>query len=142
MAQQFVLATSLFGVLLVAVTVYLTEGWRHDAPSPQATGSAGSRVVQATHEPWVWTLSFLVAALAFGMGTLAFINGSLTPLSGAMGTLLAVAGAFVLVGYLFYGTFVAARGRGVSDSLAAAIGAWVVGIVGVVAVVVHLFGVL
>lgn len=142
MSQQLVLATSLFGGLLVAVAVYLTEGRRHYAPASATSGPRTAVAVRWANDPNVWILAFVAAAVVFGVGTVVLINGATTPLSGALGVLLGAAGAAVLVGYLFYGTFAAARGRGLANAQAAAIGVWVVGLLGIVAVVAALVGLL
>ena len=57
------------------------------------------------------------------------------------GVVLAAGAATVLVAYLFYGTFISARGRGLSNSQAAALGSWALGLLAIAVISFKLLGV-
>lgn len=138
------LLSALAGLVLVATVVFLSgRGWRQYTPAPIG-GSArddGSAVVELAENPTVWVLAFLAAIGVFGGATIAFVGGGVSESTIQLGGIvLLVAGGLVAVGYLFFGTFIAARGRGLGNAAAAALGSWVLGLVFIVVLVVKLMG--
>jgi hypothetical protein len=140
MAQaEYLLSTLVTGGLLLGVAVAIGRaigpGFRFDAGPERPSLSR-----RLADDPRVWMLSFLALVLVFGGGAVVFVGGFELPsmavtLAGAAlvgGTLV------VLVGYVFYGTYMAARSRGRPSSMAAAQGATALGTLFLVALVVKL----
>lgn len=145
MAQSMFLITVLTGAALVATVVLLNaHGWRQYTPTSLGERSAERSVLaDATENPTVWVLAFLAAVAVFGGGTIAFVSGGGSVPESVVqtgGLVLGVAAAVVTIGYLFFGTFIAARGRGLGNAAAAALGSWVLGLVFIVVLVVKLMG--
>jgi hypothetical protein len=139
MAQaEYLLSTLVTGGLLlgVAAAVGRAIGPDFEFQGPDRPALA-SRLAD---DPRVWMLAFLTLVLVFGGGTVVFVGGFELPASA-----VAVAGAAlvggtlaVFVGYVFYGTYLAARARGRPSSMAAAQGATALGTLFLVALVVKL----
>ncbi|ELZ60744.1 MULTISPECIES: hypothetical protein [unclassified Haloferax] len=159
MAQTGLFLGFVLGVALLALTVFLTgRGWRQysvtNVPTPTGGGSSGnagtdeSTAVTAADrwadDPTVLSLVFLLAALGFGAVAVLFVGGSTIPesVSDAAGPVLVAGTLTVVVTYLFYGTYHAARGRGLERSQAALLGSWVLGLLFVVGVALRLVGLL
>jgi hypothetical protein len=147
MAQSTFLLSVLTGVVLVATVAFLNaRGWRQYTPTglgirPAETDRSSMAALAAN--PTVWVVAFLAAILVFGGATIAFVGGGggiPESVVQSAGIVLAVAAAVVAVGYLFFGTFMAAKGRGVGSAAAAALGSWVLGLAFVVVLVVKLMG--
>ncbi|WP_380678668.1 hypothetical protein [Salinigranum sp. GCM10025319] len=146
MAQSMFLLSVLTGAVLVALVVFLNaRGWRQYTPAGLGFRERErSSLSAATENPTVWVVAFLAAILVFGGATVAFVSGGTSGISDSMvqtaGIVLAVGTAVVAVGYLFFGTFIAARGRGLGNAAAVALGSWALGLLFVVVVVVKLMG--
>lgn len=138
------LLSVLAGVVLVATVVFLSgRGWRQYTPAPvgSAARDDGSAVVDLAENPTVWVLAFLTAIAVFGGATIAFVGGGVSESAIQLGGIvLLVAGGLVAIAYLFFGTFIAARGRGLGNAAAAMLGSWVLGLVFIVVLVVKLMG--
>ena len=141
------LLSVLMGVVLVATVAFLTtRGWRQYTPAPLGLRSGETKrspVVELADNPTVWVVAFLAAVFVFGGATVAFVSGGTSipeSVVQSAGIVLLVATGLVAVSYLFFGTFMAARGRGLGNAAAAAIGSWVLGLAFVVVVVVKLMG--
>ncbi|MCO8268840.1 hypothetical protein NKF06_20245 [Haloferax sp. AB510] len=153
MAQTGLFLGFVLGVVLLALTVFLTgRGWRHytvtSVPTPTGGGSAGSGGGDTARrwgdDPTVLSLVFVLAALGFGAMAVLFVGGSAIPesVTNAAGPVLVAGTLGVVVAYLFYGTYHAARGRGLERSQAALLGSWVLGLLFVVGVALRLVGLL
>ncbi|WP_148415729.1 hypothetical protein [Haloferax sp. KTX1] len=152
MAQTGLFLGFVLGVVLLVLTVFLTgRGWRHysvtSVPTPTGGGSAGSGGSAARRwadDPTVLSVVFLLAALGFGAVAVLFVGGSAIPegVSDAAGPVLVAGTLTVVVAYLFYGTYHAARGRGLARSQAALLGSWVLGLLFVVGIALRLVGLL
>jgi len=144
MAQSMVLISVLTGVVLVATVVFLSgRGWRQYTPAPlgAAPERGRSSVTALAENPTVWVLAFVAAVAVFGGATVAFVGGGVSESAVQLGGLvLLVGGGLVAVGYLFFGTFIAAKGRGLGNAAAAALGSWVLGLAFILVVVVKLMG--
>jgi hypothetical protein len=147
MAQSMFLFSVLTGAVLVALVVFLSaRGWRQYTPTGLGFRERErSSLSAAAENPTVWVVAFLAAILVFGGTTVAFVSGGTAGgISDSMvqtaGIVLAVATVVVTVGYLFFGTFIAARGRGLGNAAAAALGSWALGLLFVVVLVVKLMG--
>jgi hypothetical protein len=147
MAQSMFLLSVLMGAALVATVAFLTtREWRQSTPATLGLRSGEptrSPAVELADNPTVWVVAFLTAVLVFGGATVAFVSGgSGIPESvvQSAGIVLLVATGVVAVSYLFFGTFMAARGRGVGNAAAAAMGSWVLGLAFIVVLVVKLMG--
>lgn len=144
MAQTALVASFLLGVLLVAGGIVLLSRGRFRYSPSYANDDAdfATTVVRVAQRPLTWTVSFVVLTLLAG-GTTVLAVGGFDVSSGIAGgatVLLAAIGAVVLVGYLFYGTFVVARSRGLHPAQAAAFGSWAVGLLVLAVVAASLVG--
>jgi hypothetical protein len=144
MAQSTFLLSVLTGVVLVATVVFLSgRGWRQYTPASLGGTVRGGRsgLVDLAENPTVWILAFVAAIAVFGGATLAFVGGGVSESTVQLGgVVLVVAGGAVAVGYLFFGTFIAARGRGLGNAAAAALGSWVLGLAFILVLVAKLMG--
>ncbi|EMA01221.1 hypothetical protein [Haloferax denitrificans] len=157
MAQTGLFLGFVLGVVLLALTVFLTgRGWRQysvtSVPMPTGGGSSGRAGGSDTEsgaaagrwadDPTVLSLVFVLAALGFGAVAVLFVGGSAIPegVSNAAGPVLVAGTLTVVVAYLFYGTYHAARGRGLTRSQATLLGSWVLGLLSVVGIVLRLVG--
>ncbi len=138
------LLSVLTGVVLVATVVFLSgRGWRQYTPAAVggATRDGRSGLVELAENPTVWVLAFVAAIAVFGGATIAFVGGGVSESAVQLGGIvLLVAGGLVAVGYLFFGTFIAARGRGLGNAAAAALGSWALGLAFILVVVAKLMG--
>ncbi|PSQ09985.1 hypothetical protein BRC93_11295 [Halobacteriales archaeon QS_5_70_15] len=128
MAQALILSTLLTGAVLLAIALIAVRGvdWRGYAPdSPEGPGL----VSRAMGHPAVWIVGFLLLLAVFGGGAVAFVAGVGLPEEtvNALGLVLGAATAAVVGGYVFYGTYASARGRGRPTSVAVAEGTTLVG---------------
>ncbi|MEF8791297.1 MAG: hypothetical protein V5A61_14325 [Haloarculaceae archaeon] len=139
MAQMLLLSTVVTGALVLAVALVAVRwvDWRGYSPdSPERPGL----LARAAGHPAVWIGGFLLLLAVFGGGAVAFVAGASLPTEtvNAVGTGLGVATAAVVSGYVFYGTYAAARGRGRPASVAVAEGTTLVGTLFLLAVTVRL----
>jgi hypothetical protein len=128
MAQTLLLSTLLTGAVVLAVVLAAVRGvdWRDYAPdAPDGPGLAE----RAAGSPAVWIAGFLLLLGVFGGGAVAFVAGVglAEETVNAVGVVLGAATAAVVGGYVFYGTYASARGRGRSASVAVAEGTTLVG---------------
>ena len=141
MVQTVLVGSLLFGLLLVGIAAYLSgHGWRRYAPLLERADDRSS-LRRVLDSPAVWTLVFLVAVIAAGVAVVAFVAGELPEGINQLAGLFLVAGTVIgLTLYLFYGTFVSARNRGLKNSQAAAFGSWAVALLFIAVVVFKLMG--
>ena len=138
MAQTLLLSTLLTGALVLAVVLAAGRLVDWQGYTPDAAGRPGS-VSQAAENTTVWIVGFLLLLAVFGGGAVAFVAGILSePLVNAVGLVLGVATATVVGGYLFYGTYASARGRGRPSSVAVAEGSTLVGAMFLLVIIVKL----
>ena len=127
MAQTLLLSTLLTGALVLAVVLVAVRwvDWQvYTSDGPEGPGM----VSRAAGHPTVWIVGFLLLLVVFGGGTVAFVAGILSEsLVNAVGLVLGAAAAAVVGGYLFYGVYASARGRGRPSSVAVAEGSTLVG---------------
>lgn len=145
MAQSAFLFSTLVGFLLIgALVVLLGRGSRrYSLPDRISRGEGDPPLAaRAARSPAVWTLTFVVACVGFAGAALVFVGVLSLPAGtrAIAGAGLVVGGALVLVFYLFYGTFASARGHGLANSHAAALGSWAVGLLFVVVIALKLLG--
>lgn len=142
MVQTVLVGSLLFGLLLVGTAAYLSgRGWRRYAPLVDRSDER-SALGRALASPAAWALAFVGVAVAAGVGVIAVVGGEIPAGTQRLAGLLLAAGTAVAITlYLFYGTFVSARDRGLKSSQAAALGSWAVGLLFIVVVVVKLMGV-
>jgi hypothetical protein len=128
MAQTLLLSTLLTGAVLLAIVVVAVRwvDWRGYALEPREGPGLLSR---AAGHPAVWIVGFLLLLAVFGGGAVAFVAGVGLPeeMVSAVGVVLGAATALVVAGYVFYGTYASARGRGRPTSVAVAEGSTLVG---------------
>ncbi|MGQ4554799.1 hypothetical protein [Halobellus sp. GM3] len=144
MVQSVLLAGFVVGVaIVVGIAVAFARGRYQHTPSftgERATSADG--VLSVARTPAAWAVSFVFLTLLAGGATVLAVGGFGVSPGVARGAsiLLAAVGGAVLVGYIFYGTFVAARARGLHTAQAAAFGSWAVGLLLLVAVAASLLG--
>jgi hypothetical protein len=128
MAQTLILSTLLTGALVLAVVLVAVRWIDWHAYTPDAPGRR-DLVSRAAGNQSVWIVGFLLLLAVFGGGAVLFVAGIGLPEEtvNAIGLVLGVATATVVGGYLFYGTYVSARGRGRPSSVAVAEGSTLVG---------------
>lgn len=135
-------SAGLMGVLLVAVVIAVLAGrdWRHEEAGGRRSASSGERasrlVRRAARSQLVWTLGFLALAVGFGGAVVLFLDGGpASATAGAAGVAVAVG---VLLAFLGVGTYRTVRFRGRSSAGAAAVTAWTLGALFLLAVSVNL----
>ncbi|MFC6938831.1 hypothetical protein ACFQE8_02500 [Salinirubellus sp. GCM10025818] len=127
MAQTLILSTLLTGALVLAVVLVAVRWIDWQAYTPDAPGGR-DLVSRAAGNQSVWIAGFLLLLVVFGGGAVVFVAGGLPEETvNAIGLVLGVATAAVVGGYLFYGTYASARGRGRPSSVAVAEGSTLVG---------------
>jgi hypothetical protein len=141
------LLSVLTGVVVVALFVVLnSRGWRQYTPAAASLRTADreqSLIVAAAGNPTVWVVAFVAAIAVFGGATIVFVSGGGSVPESAVqtaGLVLLGGGGLVAIAYLFFGTFMAARGRGVGNAAAVMLGSWVLGLAFTLVVVVKLMG--
>lgn len=146
MAQTGLFIGFVVGVVLLVLVAVLTSrgGPRYSVENVGREGDTQSRVAAWSNDPTVLSLVFLLAALGFGLVTVVFMGygGLSEEMTNVAGAALVVATLVVVVSYLFYGSYYAARSRGLARSQAALVGSWVLGMLFVVSVTLRLLGVL
>ncbi|SFR68985.1 hypothetical protein [Halogeometricum limi] len=144
MVQSALLVSFVLGLGLLSVVVLLTgRGWRtYSVAGGWTTRPRPSALARGADSPAVWTAAFVAVTLAFGGAAILFVGGTEIPEGmAAMGGVVLVGLATLVFGsYVFYGTFVSARNRGLKNSQAALLGAWAIGALFLVAVTLKLFG--
>ena len=143
MAQTTLIISVLSGVALVAMIAFVAErGWRQYTPAVTG-GREGeeSLVARAAGDPTVWAVAFLAAVVGTVGATVLFLSGG-GALQRWAGLFLAGGAVAVFVAYLFYGTVVSARGHGLANSQAVALGSSVLGLLGIAVITLRLLGVI
>lgn len=142
---NYLFSTLLMGLSLLVIGWTLTQmrAWRQYTPGASGFGAGAgreSRLAAFVRSPAAWMLGFVLLALVFGGGALAFIGGLSLPegVSQAAGLSMAAAAVVLLVSFLVVGVYRAAKDRGIPSSQAAAMGAWVFGLVVLTVVTVRL----
>ncbi|WP_411963552.1 hypothetical protein [Haloferax sp. YSMS24] len=146
MAQTGLFIGFVVGVVLLALVAALTSrgGQRYSVENVGREGDTKSRVAAWSDDPTVLSLVFLLAALGFGLVAVVFMGygGLSQEMTNVAGAALVVATLVVVVSYLFYGSYYAARSRGLARSQAVLLGSWVLGMLFVASVTLRLLGVL
>lgn len=136
---SYIASTILMGLFLVAVValVRVSERREYEGPSSERDGGLATWL---TESPMAWILGFFLLVFVTGGASVLYVGGMLpseatTQLAG--GALAAVV-ALVLVGYFVWGAYTMARSHGYQRSGAVAVGAWMVGLLFVVAIAAQL----
>lgn len=144
MTTAYLASTALMGLFVVAVLMWMarSRGWYHYSPTVVSEGwspgvERGSSVGRLASQPAVWIVSFIVLIIGFVVGVIAFISAPAG--SGSMaGPAVALGGGLLVVGYLLYGVYYAAKQRGHPRSLAVAESATVAGVLFLLAITAQL----
>lgn len=146
MAQTLLLGSLVFGLTLAVLVLYVAgRDWQQYSPSTDLLVRRGERssLAQASDSPVVWSLFFVGTLVVVSATVLAFVGGiGSDAVQKTAGTFLVAISLLVFAFYLFYGTFVSARSRGLKNSQAAALGSWLVGLLAIVAILLRLLEVL
>ncbi len=139
MASTIYLVSAALMVLLLLAVVGAVVGLNWKAYTPTLRNEQSVWSALAGNEA-VWTLAFVVAALAVGGGATLFVSGDVYSgsLVSAGGVAVGVALAAAFVFYLFYGTYAAAKARGYQRAAAVMAASWVLGLIVVVVITVNL----
>ena len=142
MSQPTLLAGFLVGMALIVGFAVLPARQRRSAPAGRDTTGIASALGRQARTPAAWSVGFVLLTVVAGVATVLVVGGFGTGsgLGSASAALLAVIGAVVLGGYVFVGTFLTARSRGLYAAQAAAFGSWAVGLLVLAAVAVALIG--
>ncbi|MFC6975152.1 hypothetical protein ACFQL1_11585 [Halomicroarcula sp. GCM10025709] len=147
MATAYLVSTALMAVLAVAVVAWLMNGrqWYQYAPPARdaaglpepADAADGGPIGRLASQPAVQLAAFALLVVAVLVLPVVYISapGGSQPM---VGMAIAVGGGALVVGYLLYGVYAAASGRGHPRSLAVAESATVGGALFLVAIVVRL----
>lgn len=134
---SYLISTVLMGLFLVAVVgfVRFSERREYAHETPASPGLAA----RLRGSVGTWIVGFLLLAAVAGGGAVLFVRTDI-----AAGTAQAAGAAFAaviavsLVAYLGWGGYYVARGRGLGNAQAAAVGAWLLGLLFVAAIAVRL----
>lgn len=152
MAEIYLLSTVLMGLLLLAVALAISRSGQRATPSGHAGSRSGyaewagregpsSRLVAVANDPAAWTVGFILLALVILGSTVMMLEGVKEGASFDTGlfqsVLLGVGGA-VVIGYVFFGAYFAARDRFGQTAAGVAIAALVVGVLVLLGVAVTL----
>ncbi|MFP9192553.1 hypothetical protein [Natronosalvus vescus] len=150
MPEIYLLSTLVMGLLVLAVVYTMARMGQRATPSGHAGTRSGyaewsprteaedSRVVALAKTPAVWTLSFIALIAAFIAGAVLLVGeGEFVEAALVEPVLLAI-GGLVLFGYIFFGTFFAARDRFGNTAIGVAFASLLVGFLGLIAVTVTL----
>lgn len=151
MAEIYLLSTFLMTVLVIAVALAITRNGQRATPSGQAGRRTGfvewsgraapdrSRIVDLAYNPMAWTVSFVVLAVVF-LGGAVLVSGALPSgiEGGAVETGLLAVGGAVLLGYVFFGAFFAARDRMGQTAAAVAVASVTIGVLVLIGVTIAL----
>jgi hypothetical protein len=105
--------------------------------STDALSRYASVVGEAARTPGTWYVGFVVLVFGFAAGALAMVTGP-PAIGAAVGLGLIVASAAVFCVFLFWGIYHSGRSQGLQSAQAAMAGAWALGSLLIVAIVVKL----
>lgn len=123
-------------VLAVVVAVLRYGHWQSYSPTEPGDVADSLRAVAAS--PAAWTAGFLLLVGGFGGAAVLYVSDVSVPGGDALGVGLLVAAAVVLGGFLFVGTYDAARSRGRPAAQGVAEGSVMLGLLAVIAIAVKL----
>jgi len=143
MVTALLVSTALMVVLGVVVLSWLawSRGWYHYSPAfaivPAGDGDTTGKTL--SDDPRVLAVAFAVLVLGTVGGVVAYISGPIEQ-QPMVGTAIGLATGGLLAGYLLFGVYASAMGRGHPRSLAVAESATVAGVLFLVAVTAQLVG--
>lgn len=135
---SYVASAALMTGLVLAVVVAVLRYGHWQSYSPTEPGGGAERLRAVSESPAAWTVGFLLLAVLFGGAAVLYVSDVSVPGADAVGVGLLVAAAAVLGGFLFVGTYDAARSRGRPAAQGVAEGAVMLGLLAVVAIAVRL----
>lgn len=99
-----------------------------------------ARLRSLSRNPTVWTVAFIVLAVGLGVGAIAAVGDVGLPdwVSGALFSLVAGVVGLMLVAYIFYGAYAAARSRGLGNAHGVAAGLGALGLAFLLVIVLQL----
>lgn len=147
---SYMFSTLLMGLLVVGVAVALVRlGNRRQRPAAAGGGDGrtddgtdtlgryGSAIGRMARNPGTWYVVFFLLVFGFVGGALALVT-SPPEIGGAVFLALGLAFAAALCAFLAWGVYQSSRYRGLKSAQAAMVGAWVLGSLLIVAIVVKL----
>jgi hypothetical protein len=135
MVSLTLLSTALMGLLVVATFVAVARiGGKRAAPGAESASRYDAIVGvvgDVARMPVTWAVSFV--AITVGIGAVAVLAvgnfGLPEGLSGSLLTLVYAAVGLLLTGFVFFGAYFAARGRGLGNAHGVAAGSFASGLV-------------
>lgn len=150
MPEIYLISTLLMGILVIAVVATMARMGQRATPSGHAgtrsgyaewssrTASDESGLVNLAKTPSVWTITFIGLVAAFIAGAVLLVGeGEFVDVGIIEPIVLGIGGA-VLLGYIFFGTYFAARDRFGNSATGVAVASALLGFLGLIAVVVVL----
>lgn len=150
MPEIYLVSTLLMGVLAIAIALVIARMGQRATPSGHAGGRSGyaewstrntpqsSRIVGLANTPAVWTGLFITIAIVFLAGVVLVIEGGEMIDVAALQTAVLAVGGAVLIGYVFLGSYFAARDRFGNSATGVAIASATLGLLILIGVVVRL----
>lgn len=139
---SYLVSALVMGLFLVAVVAFVRRSERDAVRPERETRSTPESLLDRTRESTsAWIAGFLVLVLVAGGLSVAYVGGLSpvpTSLARTAGLVLAAVLGAALAAYLGWGGYHVARSRGFGDAQAAAVGAWMLGLLFVVAIAARL----
>lgn len=136
---SYLVSTVLMGLFLIGVVAYVRASERREYEGPREAAPSEGLASRARNSVRLWIVTFLLLAFVAGGGAVLFVSGALSPgLAQAGGVALAVVVAASLVAYLGWGGYYIARGHGMGNAQAAAVGVWLLGLLFVALIAIRL----
>ena len=147
MPEIYLISTLLMGLIVIAVVATMTRMGQRATPSGHAgsrsryvdwsprTEPESSRLVALSKMPIVWTATFIALVIAFLAGAALLVGeGEFVDVALIEPIVLGIGGA-VLIGFVFFGAYFAARDRTESSAIGVAAASLLVLTLGLIAVV-------
>jgi cbb3-type cytochrome oxidase subunit 3 len=149
---SYLLSTVVMGLFLIGVVAYARSGNRRQQPStesrrPELTESSDDETdvlaryftaaTGVARNPNTWYIAFFLLVFGFAGGAIFLVTSS-PEIGGLVFLGLALAFAVVLCAFLVWGIYRSGRTRGLKSAQAAMAGAWALGSLLVIAIVVKL----
>jgi hypothetical protein len=148
MVSLALLSTVVMGLLVVGVFGAVARyGAKRARPgrvlAAEPAEGAEARIARLralSRNPTVWTVTFILLAVGLGVGAVAAVGDVGLPdgVSGALFGVVAGVVGLLLVGYVFYGAYAAARSRGLGNAHGVAAGLGALGLAFLVVIILQL----
>jgi len=144
MVSLTLLSTALMGLLVVGTFVAVAQiGAKRTAPGAGSISrydAITGTLSEVAQKPITWAISFLLITVGIGAVALLAVGSFGVPegLSGSLLTLVYAAVALLIAGFVFFGAYFGARGRGLGNAHGVAAGSFAAGLLFLVLIVAQL----